>query len=89
MPSGPGKSCTLKPNTMLFESVKMKNNAERNEWGFTKENNVRKSGPLLKKTHTDLRTRKICMGKVYGLLSNNVNKRCLALIHVSATAQHC
>ncbi|HCG90011.1 MAG TPA: hypothetical protein DE044_14055 [Alteromonas macleodii] len=42
-----------------------------------------------KKTHTDLRTRKICMGKVYGLLSNNVNKRCLALIHVSATEQHC
>lgn len=41
-----------------------------------------------KKTHTDLRTRKICVGKVYGLPSNNVNKRCLALIHVSATAQH-
>jgi len=50
MPSGPGKSCTLKPNTMLFESVKMKNTAERNEWGFTKENNVRKSRQLLKKT---------------------------------------
>ena len=89
MPSGPDKSCTLKPNTMLFESVKMKNTAERNEWGFTKESNDRKSRQLLKKTHTDLRTRKICMGKVYGLLSNNVNKRCLALIHVSATEQHC
>ena len=49
MPSGPGKSCTLKPNTMLFESVKMKNTAERNEWGFTKESNDRKSRPLLKK----------------------------------------
>jgi len=39
-----------------------------------------------KKTHTGLRTRKTCMGKVYGLPSSNVNKRCLALIHVSATA---
>jgi len=68
---------------MLFESVKMKNTAERNEWGFTKESNDRKSRQLLKKTHTDLRTRKICMGKVYGLLSNNVNKRCLALIHAA------
>ena len=45
-------------------------------------------GIWAKKTHTDLRTRKICMGKVYGLPSNNVNKRCLALIHVSATDQH-
>jgi hypothetical protein len=34
---------------MLFESVKMKNTAERNEWGFTKESNDRKSRPLLKK----------------------------------------
>lgn len=78
MPSGPDKSCTLKPNTMLFESVKMKNTAERNEWGFTKESNDRKSRQLLKKTHTDLRTRKFCMGKVYGPHNYHLNACCLA-----------
>ena len=87
MPSGPGKSCTLKPNTMLFESVKMKNTAERNEWGFTKENNVRKSRQLLKKTHTDLRTRKICMGKVTGHILTTLSRRCLAPAKVSARIQ--
>jgi len=38
-----------------------------------------------KKTHTDLRTRKICMGKVYGLLSNKLNANFLIIKYQQLT----
>lgn len=46
---GLGKLCIFKLNIMFFESVKMKNIVEWNEWGFMKESNDRKLRLLLKK----------------------------------------
>ena len=40
-----------------------------------------------KKTHTDLRTRKICMGKVTGHILTTLRRRCLAPAKVSARIQ--
>lgn len=40
-----------------------------------------------KKTHTDLRTRKICMGKVTGHILATLSRRCLAPAKVSASTQ--